>query len=102
MRDNKVVFAAGRIRGTGESVYIFNMLTIMSTGLGWGGMITCLELAHMLNATQMVWGGGDLHTCWMLRKMLGWGWGDDNVPCTCTHVECYSTGLGRGGDDHVP
>ena len=41
--------------------------------------------------------GGDLHTCWMLRKMLGWGWGDDNVPCTCTHVECYSTGLGRGG-----
>ena len=21
----------------------------------------------------------------MLRKMLGWGGGDDNVPCTCTH-----------------
>ena len=25
-----------------------------------------------------------------------WG-GDDNVPCTCTHAECYATGLGWGG-----
>ena len=33
----------------------------------------------------------------------GWGWGDDNVPCTCTHVECYSTCLGwvGWGDDNV-
>ena len=30
----------------------------------------------------------------MLRKMLGWDGGDDKVPCTCTHVECYATGLG--------
>ena len=39
-----------------------------------------LALAHMLDATQLVWGGGD-----------------DNVPCTCTHVGCYATGLGWGG-----
>ena len=29
-----------------------------TNGLGWGGMITFLALAHMLDATQMVWGGG--------------------------------------------
>ena len=40
-------------------------------------MITFLELAHMLNAPQMVWGGGGMITF-----------------CTCTHVECYATGLG--------
>ena len=33
-------------------------------GVGWGGMITFLALAHMLEATQLV--------------------GDDNIPCTCT------------------
>ena len=44
-------------------------------------MITFLALAHMLDATQVVWGGG----------------GDDNVPCTCTHVGCYAGGLGWGG-----
>ena len=44
---------------------------------GGGGMITFLALAHMLDATQLVWGG--------------WG-GDDNIPCTCTHVGCYATG----------
>ena len=36
-------------------------------------MITFLALAHMLDATQLV--------------------GDDNIPCTCTHVGCYATGL---------
>ena len=45
-------------------------------------MITFLALAHMLDATQLVWGG--------------WG-GDDNIPCTCTHVGCYATGLGWVG-----
>ena len=65
-------------------------------------MITFLALAHMLDATQMVWGGGDdnvpctLHTCWMLRRWSGAG-GDDNVPCTCTHVGCYTNGLGWVG-----
>ena len=49
-------------------------------------MITFRALAHMLDATQVVWGGG----------------GDDNVPCTCTHVGCYTNGLGWGGDDNVP
>ena len=34
----------------------------------------------------------------MLRKMLGWGEGDVNVPCTCTHV---GAGLGWG-DVNVP
>ena len=39
-----------------------------------------------------------LHTCWMLRKMLGWGGGDVNVPCTCTHVGCYARcWVGVGG-----
>ena len=28
--------------------------------------------------------------------------GDDNVPCTCTHVGCYTNGLGWRGDDNVP
>ena len=31
----------------------------------------------------------------MLHKWSGVG-GDDNVPCTCTHVGCYAGGLGRG------
>ena len=48
---------------------------------GGGGMITFLAPAHMLDATQVVWGGG----------------GDDNVPCTCPHVGCYTNGLGWGG-----
>ena len=44
-------------------------------------MITFLERAHMLNATQMVWVGGD-----------------DTVPCTCTHVGCYARcWVGVGG-----
>ena len=46
-----------------------------------GGNMTFIALAHMLDATQLVWGGGG---------------GDDNVPCTCTHVGCYATGLGWG------
>ena len=46
-------------------------------------MTTFLALAHMLDATQL----------------MGWvGGGDDNIPCTCTHVGCSSTGhLGVGG-----
>ena len=28
----------------------------------------------------------------MLRKMLGWGGGDVNFPCNCTHVGCYARG----------
>ena len=92
-------------------------------GYGWGGTITFLALVHMLNATQLVWGGGDdnipctcTHVeCYATGHQLVWGgggrmlnatqlvinWsgvgGDDNVPCTCTHVECYATGLGWGG-----
>ena len=58
------------------------------SGVGGGGMITFLALAHMLDATQLVRGG--------------WG-GDDNIPCTCTHVGCYATGQGWvGGDDNIP
>ena len=86
-----------------------------ATGLGRGGMITFLQLAHMLNAMQMVWGVGGMTTLFALAHMLNaaqmaWGgggmirflalahmlsamqmvWGgdwDDNVPCTCKHVE---------------
>ena len=43
-------------------------------------MITFLVLVHMLDATQLVWGGGH-----------------DTVPCTCTHVKCYATALMGGG-----
>ena len=92
-----------------------------ATGLGRGGgwsrsldLRTCwtfLALVHMLNATQLVvpWGGGTCISCCTCHTnglggdanvqlaMLGWGGGDDNVPCTCTHVECYATGLGGVG-----
>ena len=70
---------------------------------GWGGMITFLALAHMLDATQLVRGGvGGMITFLALAHMLdatqlvrgGWGGGDDNIPCTCTHVGCYATGRG--------
>ena len=48
------------------------------TGVGWGGvgMMTYLALAHMFDAT---------HTGCFSRGGVGWG-GDDDVPCTCTHV----------------
>ena len=74
--------------------------------VGVGGMLTFLALAHMLDATQdagLGWGGMltllHLHwTCWMLRKMLGWGGGDVNVHCTCEHVGCYARcWVGVGG-----
>ena len=98
-----------------------------ATGQGWvgGGMITFLALAHMLDATQQV--GDDHIPCFahMLdaTQLVRGGWGgDDNVPCTCTHVGCYATGqgwVGGGmitflalahmldatqlvGDDHIP
>ena len=49
------LFLLPAVLGAREKTCIFfNMLTIMSAGLGWGRMITFLELAHMLNATQMV------------------------------------------------
>ena len=56
-------------------------------GVGWGGvgMMTFFELAHMVDATQLLgWGGVgsgwwhslDLHTWWMLRNCWGGvGWG---------------------------
>ena len=53
-----------------------------------GGMITFLELANMVDATQDVgWGGGGMITFLELANMVdatqdvGWGrGGDDNVP----------------------
>ena len=51
-------------------------------GLGLGGMLTFLALAHKLDATQNA----------------GLGWGIVNVPCTCTHVGCYARcWVGVGG-----
>ena len=74
-------------------------------GLGWGGgwggmtslnMHACLMLRHPWG-----WGGVggwgvmtslNLHTWLMPRHPWGWGGGwDVNVPCTCTHVQCYAT-----------
>ena len=35
--------------------------------------------------------------------MLGWGGGDVNVPCTCTHVGCYARcWVGVGVDVNIP
>ena len=57
-------------------------------GVGWGGvgMMTFFELAHMVDATQLLgWGG------------VGWG-RDDDILWTCTHGGCYATaGVGWGG-----
>ena len=65
----------------------------------WSGVgkvsLTFLALVHMLNATQLVWGGDGFDTlpCIFVHMLnatqlwFGVG-GDDNVPCTCTHVEC--------------
>ena len=47
-------------------------------------MMMFLALAHMCHATP-------------LMGWVGVG-GDDDVPCTCTHVSCYATdGVGGGG-----
>ena len=66
-------------------------------GVGWGGvgMMTFFELAHMVDATQLLgWGGVGMmtffelehmvdatHTWWMLRNCWGGvGWaGDDDI-----------------------
>ena len=51
-------------------------------GLGLGGMIMLLALAHMVHS----------------RKSWVWVGGDDNVPCTCTHGSGYAShGFGLGG-----
>ena len=70
------------------------------SGVGGGGMITFLALAHMLDATQLVRGGwGGMITFLALAHMLDATQlvGDDNIPCACTHVGCYATGQGWVG-----
>ena len=38
------------------------------------------------------------HTCWMLRKMLGWGGGDDNVPALAHMLDATQDAwVGVGG-----
>ena len=80
--------------------------------MGWGGvgMMTFLGLAHMVDATQVMgWGGvgmmtflglahmvDDTQTGCFSRGGVGWG-GDDDVPCTCTHVWCYAHGMFLSG-----
>ena len=88
-------------------------------GVGWGGdddvPCTCTHVwcyAHGMFLSG--WGGVGwgwwrtlhLHTCLMLRTRdvslgVGWGgvgWGgDDDVPCTCTHVWCYAHGMFLSG-----
>ena len=83
----------------------------VGVGVGWDGMIAFVAHEHMFDATQQLglglgWGGMGwshslhLHTCWMLRNWSGMITflalahmldatqlvGDDNIPCTCTHV----------------
>ena len=79
------------------------------SGLWWGGVGCWRSLA----LASCSW-------CHVTDGLgLGWG-GDDNVPCTCTHVRCYAIGcfflhlhtylmlrhrmflVGWGGDDDVP
>ena len=71
----------------------------------WSGvgkvLLTFLALAHMLNATQLVWGGWGFDklpcTCAHVECYATGGEGFANLPCICAHVECYATGLGSGG-----
>ena len=65
------------------NLHTWSVLRKSWDGLGWGGvgMVTFLELAHMVGATQ------------------------HHVPCTCTHGRCYAShgiGVVWGGDDNVP
>ena len=92
------------IKGTLQRKHLGLTFHLILLHFGMGGMITFLALAHMLDATQVVWGGGGgMITFLALARMLDatqmvWGGGgDDNVPCTCTHVGCCTNGLGWGG-----
>ena len=79
-------------RFTGNScpkgVYIYEV----GVGLGWGGvgMVTFLELAHMVGATQHHVPCTCTHGRCYASHGMGWG-GDGKVPCTCTHGRCYAT-----------
>ena len=51
---------------------------------------------HAFGLSRYCWGGLFLHL--MLRNCLGWGgWGDDNVPWTCTHIWCCASVCGGVG-----
>ena len=116
------IYPRGR-RFTGNScpkgVYIYEV----GVGLGWGGvgMVTFIELAHMVGATQhhvpctcthgrcyashgmgwgLGWGGVGMVTFIELAHMVGAT--QHHVPCTCTHGRCYAShGMGWGGDGNV-
>ena len=85
------IYPRGR-RFTGNScpkgVYTYEV----GVGLGWGGvgMVTFLELAHMVGATQHHVPCTCTHGRCYASHGMGWG-GDGNVPCTCTHGRCYAT-----------
>ena len=53
-------------------------------------MVTFLELAHMVGATQHHVPCTCTHGRCYASHGMGWG-GDGNVPCTCTHGRCYAT-----------
>ena len=63
--------------------------------MGWVGgvgMMMFLALAHMCDATQLMGGAVGMmmflalaHMC-DATQLMGGGGGDDDVPCTCTHV----------------
>ena len=72
--------------------------------MGGDGMIMFLAHVHIFDATPVCL------SCYGDHGGVGWGWGgDDNVPCTCTHLRCYAcvsvllwrswwggVGMGRG------
>ena len=78
-----VVGAGSTIRRGTKCMFFVFFFALGLGGVGGGvGMMTFLHL----------------HTWSMLRKSwAGVGGGDDDVPCTCTHGQCYpSHGLGWG------
>ena len=64
---------------------------VWTTQIGFFGMLTFLELAHMFDATQLcthAWCYANVHTC---LNYANWFLRDVNIPWTCTHVWCYAT-----------
>ena len=54
--------------------------------------------SNMFDATQEMGGRAGLLTFLEVAHLLGWvGGGDANVPCTCTHAQCYATACVGGG-----
>ena len=91
-------FVFAHVVGTAPwNMHVFALPCSWNTGWGGVGMMTFLALAHMFDATQQGVSLGLAHMFDATQQDVscgggvGWG-GDDDVPCTCTHVWCYATG----------